>query len=87
MNGLARPTAPQGGRFDLSPSASSASASPASSEARLFDAYRGARSPIEELPCVCGGMVRANPESPATGVQAHNYTARHRAWRMNREDA
>lgn len=69
----------------MSPAASSASAVPATSEERLFDAYRGARPPIESLPCSCGGLVHANPFSPATGVQAHNFTGRHKAWRANRE--
>jgi hypothetical protein len=71
----------------LSLPADRASASAASP--RGLHTYR-ARPPIgtvEDRPCACGGIVTANPEAPAYGVQAHNYTGRHKAWRANREEA
>lgn len=72
-------------RVDLSPTYHGASAVPASPEAELMHGYRGARQLLEERPCVCGGTVRANPAAPWRGVQAHNFTGRHKAWRSNRE--
>jgi hypothetical protein len=57
-------------------------------EGRLFAGYRGASRTdglgIEVRGCVCGGKVHAAPGAPAKGVQAHNYTSRHKAWRLNR---
>lgn len=84
MNGRVRPTARQGGRFDLSPAVDRASAGPALHE--VVEAYCASPG-IESRPCVCGGMVQASPLTPARGVQAHNFTGRHKAWRANREDA
>lgn len=84
MNGSGRPTAASGGRFDLSPSAGRASVAPTSSEEdRIWSSRNGSVTRTER--CVCGGLVIANPETPAYGVQAHNYTGRHRAWRANRD--
>ena len=86
MNGRSpHPTAASGGRFDLSPSA--ARASGAGSEAALFHGYRAVvvDNGVETRPCVCGGAVHADPFAPAKGVQAHNFTGRHKAWRQARE--
>jgi hypothetical protein len=88
MNGRSPyPTAAPGGRFDLSPSAGRASGT--GSEAALFHGYSRAAETdgvgVEERPCICGGVVHADPAAPARGVQAHNFTARHKAWRSNRE--
>jgi len=54
-----------------------------SAEAALFTGYRGAAATetIEARPCACGGIVKANPMFPATGVALHSTTGRHRAWR------
>lgn len=84
MNGEVRPTARQGGRFDLSPVVARASGGPPLHEVDLFAAYGSVG--IEHRACVCGGLVHANPQSPAVGVQAHNYSPRHKAWRLWRED-
>ena len=35
---------------------------------------------IEGRPCVCGGMVWADPAAPEDGVKAHNTTLEHKAW-------
>lgn len=76
-----RTPAPQVGRFAAPPA-------PENSEARLFLGYREAArtdgTGIEVRPCICGGAVHADPDAPAKGVQAHNYTARHKAYRLNR---
>ena len=37
------------------------------------------------LPCACGGRVRADRRFPTVGVQHHNRTKRHQAWRKARE--
>lgn len=59
-------------------------------EAALLHGYsrtRGADDTrVEERPCACGGVVRADPAAPARGVVQHNSTGRHKAWRSNRED-
>lgn len=34
-------------------------------------------------PCACGITVYADPEAPASGVQLHNASPEHRAWRRN----
>ena len=31
--------------------------------------------------CACGGEVRADPMDPTPGVERHNRTQQHRAWR------
>ena len=58
-------------------------------EAALFQGYSRSQeldvSRIEARPCVCGGLVRADPAAPAKGVAQHNASPRHRAWRGNRE--
>lgn len=78
------PTAP-GIRGDLSPAARASGAGLATEQA-LFHAYRSTvRTPIVSRPCECGGTVHANPAAPARGVQAHNHTGRHKAWRAARE--
>lgn len=89
MNGQVRPTARQGGRFDVSPAASSASAAPASSEDLLMRGYRNTdpAGGLETRPCACGGIVTADPDAPGRGVAAHQFTGRHKAWRANQEDA
>lgn len=81
MNGSERPTADIK-RVDMSGLRSGASAAHSSSLVdRRFDPAHG----LVTLPCVCGGDVTADPIVPAKGVQAHNYSSRHRAWRNNRE--
>jgi hypothetical protein len=66
MNGLERPTAPQGGRFDLSPSPERASVAPA-------DRFE---------PCVCGGLIAVcRGERVDWAVMRHNLTATHLSWR------
>lgn len=84
MNGRSPyPTA--SGRGDLSPAAR---ASGMGSEAALFHGYRATEpvdNGVETRPCVCGGVVHADPFAPARGVQAHNFTGRHKAWRSARE--
>lgn len=90
MNGQGRPTALTR-RIDLSASGQRASGAPASPERALEYAYRHSTgadvsiSGLEQRPCVCGGTVTADPLSPAKGVQAHNYSPRHKAWRSNHE--
>jgi hypothetical protein len=42
---------------------------------------------IEGRPCVCGGMVWANPADPRQGVDIHNATDCHRAWWELERDA
>ena len=82
MNGTTRAPAPQTGRFDAPLEVGD------TPEARLFASYREAGATdgtnIEVRSCICGGEVQADPAAPARGVQAHNYTARHKAWRLNR---
>lgn len=73
------------GRGDLSPAARASGAGHASEDS-LFHAYRRVDNSVESRPCACGGMVHADPDLPAKGVQAHNYTGRHKAWRSVRED-
>lgn len=82
MNGRGQPSTASG-RGDLS-SAARASGAGLAPEDALIHAYR-ASEPIDVQPCMCGGYVHANPDAPAKGVQAHNYTGRHRAWRSTRE--
>lgn len=84
MNELGRPTALIR-RIDLSADGQRASGAPATSEAALFHAYRAVDTAVETRPCVCGGEVTADPYAPARGVQAHNFTSRHRGWRAARE--
>lgn len=36
---------------------------------------------LETRPCACGGTVTADPNAPAKGVAAHQFTGRHKAWR------
>ena len=79
MNGQERPTALIR-RVDLSAGGQRASGAPATSEAELIWAGRNG-STLRTEPCVCGGFVTADPGAPAYGVQAHNYTSRHLAWR------
>lgn len=84
MTGLGRPTASVE-RVDLSVQ-QRASAVPATSEEALFRGYRGSAETdgigIEHRPCVCGGTVTADPRRPAPGVAAHQFTSRHKAWRL-----
>lgn len=62
------------------------------SEAVLFDAYRNdpavlrlqAAGRTERRPCVCRGVVTADPEDPQPGVEEHNATILHEAWRAQR---
>lgn len=83
MNGQERPTALYR-RVDLSAGGQRASGAPAPLHAlRVMPFDRT----TETRPCVCGGPVTANPDAPAYGVQAHNFTGRHKAWRANREDS
>lgn len=82
-NGRERPTAVVG-RVDMSASGPGASAAPASTN--LVDRRADPAHGLVSVPCACGGMVTADPIQPAKGVQAHNYTSRHRGWRANRED-
>lgn len=77
MTTLERPTA-EIRRVDLSTPHQRSSAAP---EASLFRGYSSLAARIEERPCVCGGIVKANPLSPANGVAAHQFKSRHMAWR------
>lgn len=55
-----------------------------STESALFTGYAGvgdADPVVEQRPCVCGGLVTANPDAPAKAVAQHNSTGRHLAWR------
>lgn len=52
-------------------------------ETALFAGYQA--TPLERRPCVCGGTVTADPLAPARGVAAHQFTSRHRGWRLTRE--
>lgn len=62
-------------------------------EGALFYAYRNdpavlalQRKPhTERRPCACRGIVEADPENAADGVERHNATSTHRAWREARE--
>jgi hypothetical protein len=72
-------------RVDVSASHYGPSAVLASPESDLFHAYRGSRRTIDSRPCECGGVVHANPAAPWRGVQAHNFSGRHKAWRAARE--
>lgn len=36
-------------------------------------------------PCACGLVVYADAEAPVSGVQLHNASPEHRAWRRNAE--
>lgn len=56
------------------------------SEAALIHGYAGATTHLETKPCACGGSVTADPQRPAQGVAAHNFSPRHRAWRANQEE-
>ncbi len=51
---------------------------------KVMAGYREALARVEKRRCVCGGSVQADPAAPAYGVQAHNYTSRHKGWRLNR---
>jgi hypothetical protein len=54
-------------------------ASPSSiTEAEIVAAYRRSS---EARPCVCGGVVVADPADPAPGVVEHHSDPRHVAWR------
>lgn len=77
MNGLERSTA-EVRRIDLSASQDRASIA---SEADLFHGYSRVTSGLVTLPCACGGNVTADPDAPARGVAAHQFTGRHKAWR------
>ena len=55
-------------------------------EAALIHGYAGTSSHLETKRCACGGTVTADPQRPAQGVAAHNFSPRHRAWRANREE-
>lgn len=68
-------------RVDVSAHHGSAPAARSTSEDMLLHAYRRATDHLEELPCACGGTVQADPERPAPGVAAHQYTSRHKGWR------
>lgn len=58
-----------------------------STEPELLHGYSGlAESRLQTLPCACGGYVTADPERPAPGVAAHQFTGRHKAWRSARGD-
>ena len=35
----------------------------------------------EARPCVCGGIVIADPRDPTDGVRAHQAEPKHQAWR------
>lgn len=75
-----RPTA-EIRRVDLSAPEVSASVVRSVSEEALFKGYSGAESVLVTLPCACGGDVTADPNAPARGVAAHQFTGRHKAWR------
>jgi hypothetical protein len=36
---------------------------------------------LRSLPCVCGGIVTADPACPAVGVRIHQTSLLHRIWR------
>lgn len=82
MNTSERPTAGVK-RVDVS-APPGASAARATSEDALIWASRNG-STLARCDCICGGIVMADPNAPAYGVQAHNFTSRHRAWRAARE--
>lgn len=84
MNGRGQHPTASGNRVDLSPAARASGAGLATEQA-LFHAYRRVDDGVETRPCACGGMVHAEPDAPARGVQAHNFTGRHKAWRAARE--
>lgn len=72
-------------RVDVSTSDSRASAARSIREGELAFGYSGlAISRLETLPCACGGEVTADPERPAPGVAAHQFTGRHKGWRSAR---
>ena len=48
------------------------------SEAELRRAYR--LGPVAR-PCLCGGVVIADPVDPTDGVREHQATPKHKAWR------
>lgn len=76
-----RPTASNG--VDVSAHARASGAGP---EHALFHGYRTMQpEAIESRPCVCGGIVQADPTAPGRGVAAHNHSPRHKAWRLWRE--
>jgi hypothetical protein len=79
--GRPRPTARQGGRFDLSATPTRASAVADNPEERLFRAYDAPRVRRVES-CVCGGrLVQFQDDSPGEVVAIHQSTAVHRGWR------
>ena len=47
-------------------------------EAELRRAYR--LGPVAR-PCLCGGVVIADPVDPTDGVREHQATPKHKAWR------
>lgn len=77
-------------RVDMSASRPGASAARPSPEDALFHGYRRAGETdganLDRRTCVCGGIVTADLDRPGPGVAAHNFSARHRAWRLNRGD-
>lgn len=61
------------------------------SESALFRAY-GEDPAVLALrrakrPCACKGVVEADPIDPTPGVQEHQKTPQHQAWRAWREAA
>lgn len=62
-------------------------------EPALFYAYRNdpavlalrVRSGSERRPCICRGVVEADPSDPMPGVQVHNETRQHARWREDNE--
>ena len=87
MNELGRPTASIH-RVDVSSERSGASAVPAVfTEADLFRGYASEASHLETRPCQCGGLVTADVMRPAPGVAAHQFTSRHRGWRLAQDAA
>jgi hypothetical protein len=78
-----RSTARFGGRFDLSPTGSRASASPAPNltRQRIREDERWVQG-VRSEPCSCGGtIVQYLGETPADLVRVHNATPEHQAWR------
>lgn len=77
-----RPAAAIVRRVDLSAPHSGMPAA-RNSEAELIYAYAStADSHLETRACACGGEVTADTARPALGVAAHQFTARHRGWRL-----
>lgn len=61
-------------------------------ESELFDAYKSDPAVValqqsarrDRRPCACMGVVEADPQDPAPGVQVHQQTRQHRRWREAR---